>query len=379
MNVTLRKRQRNNGKLALFLDYYPSIISPKTGKPTRFEYLKIYLYNPPRDEFERKHNKEVENFARAIAAERQLDIIAGRFGLQRSSEYDDFLTFYKQQMEQHLENMNTYGGWMASYKTFSQFVNNQCKFGDLKPKLIDDFKIYLETKATRINSPKMRITSNSAYSYFNKLRACVRQAMALGHIKQNPFDLVKGIAQPETYREFLTKEELIRLANTDCEQAIMRNACIFSSLTGMRLGDIVAMKWEQVQESDSIGNFIRFTQQKTKGLETLPISDEALSLMGPRSEFQSALVFNGFQIRDHYSALQRWLRSAGIRKKITFHNFRHTFATLQLAEGTDIYTVSKLLGHKHIHTTQIYGKVMDKTKTEAIKRINLGLITANKN
>lgn len=95
MKVTLRKRPRNNGKISLYLDYYPPIISPKTGKSTRFEYLEMYLYNPPRDEVERKHNREVESMARAIAAERQLDRIAGRYGLSRSSEYDDFLVFYE--------------------------------------------------------------------------------------------------------------------------------------------------------------------------------------------------------------------------------------------------------------------------------------------
>ncbi|MGB4561021.1 MAG: hypothetical protein WBI11_04390, partial [Schleiferiaceae bacterium] len=82
MKVTLRKRARANGKIALFLDYYPPIISPKTGLSTRWEYLVMYLYNPPRDEFEKKHNREVEMMARAIASERQLDRIAGRYGYQ---------------------------------------------------------------------------------------------------------------------------------------------------------------------------------------------------------------------------------------------------------------------------------------------------------
>ena len=59
--------------------------------------------------------------------------------------------------------------------------------------------------------------------------------------------------------------------------------------------------------------------------------------------------------------------------KISFHNFRHTYATLQLANGTDLFVVSKLLGHKNIATTQIYTKVMDKNKIAAANRINLGL------
>ncbi|WP_421753577.1 tyrosine-type recombinase/integrase [Croceimicrobium sp.] len=374
MKVTLRKRPRNNGKISLYLDYYPPIISPKTGKSTRFEYLEMYLYNPPRDEVERKHNREVESMARAIAAERQLDRIAGRYGLSRSSEYDDFLVFYEQQMRKKSKETSNQGGWAASYKTFSKFVNDRCTFGDLKPQLINDYKDYLLTKATRIHSPMMRISESSAYSYYNKLRACVREATALGYVKQNPFDLVKGISQPEVYREFLTKEELIRLANSETRSDAMKRSCLFSALTGMRMGDIMSLTWEKIQYSDATGYFVRFNMNKTKAEETLPLSEEAILLLGEPT-FPEDKIFGDYNFKLHYSELQRWLQKSGITKKITFHNFRHTFATLQLAEGTDIYTVSKLLGHKNIHTTQIYGKVMDKTKTEAMNRIHLGLKT----
>ncbi|PKH66233.1 hypothetical protein CXF59_09620 [Flavobacterium sp. ALD4] len=69
--------------------------------------------------------------------------------------------------------------------------------------------------------------------------------------------------------------------------------------------------------------------------------------------------------------LTKWVLDAGISKKITFHCFRHTFATLQLSMGTDIYTVSKMLGHKDLNTTQIYAKIIDETKRTAANRIKL--------
>lgn len=72
-----------------------------------------------------------------------------------------------------------------------------------------------------------------------------------------------------------------------------------------------------------------------------------------------------------HNPLREWLKAAGIKKKISFHNFRHTYATLQLSKGTDIYTLSKMLGHKNVTTTQIYGKVMDRQKIEASKKLNL--------
>lgn len=371
MKVTLRKRPRPNGKISLFLDYSPPIISPKTGKTTRWEYLEMYLYNPPRDEFERKHNREIENMARAIAAERQLDRIAGRYGLERSSEFDDFLEFFDEMALKKSKSTSNQGGWIAAFKTFSKFCHDHCTFKDLKPQLINDYKDYLLNKATRIHSPMMRISNSSAYSYYNKLRACVREATALGKVRQNPFDLVKGISQPEVYREFLTKEELKRLLNTTTKTQELKTSTLFSALTGMRMGDICDLKWSQVQFSENLGYFLRFSMKKTKSEETLPLSNEAYALLGPPSENPEEKVFGSFQFKTHYRELQRWLQKAGVTKKITFHNFRHTFATLQLAEGTDIYTVSKLLGHKNIHTTQIYGKVMDKTKADAMNRLSI--------
>jgi len=67
--------------------------------------------------------------------------------------------------------------------------------------------------------------------------------------------------------------------------------------------------------------------------------------------------------------LQKWMNAAGINKKITFHCARHSFAMLHLSINTDIYTVSKLLGHKHLRTTEIYAKVIDKKKIEPVNRI----------
>ncbi len=71
--------------------------------------------------------------------------------------------------------------------------------------------------------------------------------------------------------------------------------------------------------------------------------------------------------------LIRWLAKAGIRKSITSHCFRHTYATLQLEFGTDLYTVSKMLGHKHIKTTQVYAKVVDRKKNKTINKIKVNL------
>jgi site-specific recombinase XerD len=72
-------------------------------------------------------------------------------------------------------------------------------------------------------------------------------------------------------------------------------------------------------------------------------------------------------------ALKKWVAKAGINKPVTFHSFRHTFATLQLAAGTDIATISGLLGHSDLKTTQVYAKVVDASKNKAANAIKFGL------
>jgi integrase len=153
----------------------------------------------------------------------------------------------------------------------------------------------------------------------------------------------------------------------------MKQAALFSALTGLRFSDIEKLVWGELEHIEGNGYFIKFRQQKTKGVEMLPISQQAFTLLGAR-QGKEEKVLNGL----NYSAysnkhLAQWVGLAGIAKDITFHSFRHTFATLQLSKGTDIYTISKMLGHRELKTTQIYAKIIDQTKRTAADKIQLEL------
>jgi integrase len=163
------------------------------------------------------------------------------------------------------------------------------------------------------------------------------------------------------------------MSKEECEIEIMKKAFLFSALTGLRWSDINKLIWSEIQNSKEIGNYIRFTQKKTKGTETLPFNEDALKLLGKRGAPKDR-VFEGLKYSAwHNLKLQQWAMKAGISKTITFHCARHTYATLQLTLGTDIYTVSKLLGHKDLSTTQIYAKIIDERKTLAASKIKLDI------
>jgi site-specific recombinase XerD len=105
----------------------------------------------------------------------------------------------------------------------------------------------------------------------------------------------------------------------------------------------------------------------------MPISDTAYNLLGERGD-PNAKVFEGLSYSAYHNrALYTWLGAAGITKHITFHCFRHTFATLLLSKGAAMATVSKMLGHRDLKTTQIYAKVIDQSKREAADLIKIEL------
>ncbi len=216
------------------------------------------------------------------------------------------------------------------------------------------------------------VSHNTAATYYSIFKAGLKQAFIDGYLTVDISAKIKGIQDKESRREHLSVEELNILAETPCDRPILKRAALFSALTGVRHCDIQKLKWKEIQV---VGEQVRlnFTQQKTKGVEYMPISEQAYQLCGEPGKPEQ-LVFEDLPDPSWISGpLKRWIKSAGITRNITFHCFRHTYATLQLAGGTDIYTVSKMLGHTNVKTTQIYAKVVDEKKQKATKAIKINI------
>ena len=222
-----------------------------------------------------------------------------------------------------------------------------------------------------LGSRRGTISPNTASTYFSVFKAVLKQAFIDGYLTIDLSAKAKSIQGRESRREYLTVEELNTLARTPFDP-IVKRAALFSALTGLRHSDIQKLTWAEIEEFNG-GYRLNFTQQKTKGVEYMPISKQAYQLCGERKD-DELLVFAGLPDPSWISKpLERWIKQAGITKHITFHCFRHTFATLQLASGTDIYTVSKLLGHTNVKTTQVYAKVVDEKKEKATEAFTLDL------
>lgn len=399
--VTLRTKPISGNRQTLYLDFYPPIPNPSTGKATRREFLKLFLLDeiehqeqhytdkegklqrrivPVLDkqgrekkvrlnELDKKHNKDTYALAENIRAQRQLAVQKGNYGFLSDEKANSNFIEYFEALANKRSGSNS-DNWQSALHYLKDFANGaSIPFKDLNEGFCNDFKEYLLTAPSR-KSKQAKLSTNSAASYFNKLKAALKQAHKEKYLETDLNRQIETIKGAETEREFLSFDELQALAATDCPVPILKQAGLFSALTGLRFSDIVKLLWSEIHFDRAEGYYIRFRQKKTKGMETLPISEQAAALLGERGE-GATLVFKGLDYSQTQTYLPKWLKGAGITRNVTFHSFRHTYATLQISLGTDLFTVSKMLGHRDQKTTQIYTKIIDKNKREAANKIQL--------
>lgn len=379
--VKLRQKPISKGRKSLYLDFYPPILNTDTGKNTRRDFLGLYLFSKPKSSLEKEHNTETLKIGESIRQKRENFLNKPEIYSQYEKEQlrlkelseQCFIEYFKKLANKR--KTSNYDNWIAALNYLEDFTNGNLKFANLNEKFLNDFKEFLLTTKSK-KSSKTTLSQNSAVSYFNKVKAALKQAFHEGIIQTDLNAKIKPIKAAETRREYLTIEELNKLVKTPCSNDLLKRAALFSALTGLRFSDIQKMNWDELEYIKGQGYFLNFNQKKTKGVEVLPISEQAYSFTegsgNPQDMPKDQPVFEGLKYSAYHNKyLFQWIGAAGITKDITFHCFRHTFATLQLFNGTDIYTVSKMLGHKDLKTTQGYAKIVDRTKRIAADKIQL--------
>lgn len=370
-SITLRQRTLPSGRTTLYLD----IICNGRRK---VESLKLFLI-PETSRADKQKNKETLKLAEAIRAKRVVEVQNKEFGFKSDfAEDTNFYDYYVAITEKRLgtESRGNWGNWRSCLKHMEKYDPNIKKrtFADITQDWVQGFRDYLEKEACawgcdyRERIKDHPLSKNSKLSYFNKLRACLNQAMEERIIQTNPIVGVERFKEAEGTRMYLTIEEVKTLAQTECEYPNIKRAFLFSCLTGLRRSDVLRLKWGDIHKQDGYTRII-FTQKKTGGLEYLDISAQASELLGERGKPNENVFTDIHSPSCTNEAIKRWVLRAGINKEITFHMSRHTFAVMMLDLGTDIYTVSKLLGHRELSTTQRYAKVLDKNKQKAVSKI----------
>ena len=344
-----------------------------------------YKYKPKRDT-----NGIIQCTSRL---DREACIYADKVRALRQQEYDTAVVYSDREQEMIAQNERMEQDFIAYFNSIiykvhpnssNSIIVNWTRVGKLlsifsegKPipfrkinvKLLEDLKLFMLT-APQGGNKKGTLSQNSAATYFSIVKAGLHRAFIDEYLTVDIAAKVKGIPELKVKRETLTLEEAELLAQTPCENEVLKRAFFFAILTGIRLCDIHELTWGEIQKT-STGWRVDFTQRKTHVVDYLPINEQAYSLCGERRE-PNQRVFEGLTGSSWISRpLKKWIEASGIKKHITFHRSRHTFATLQLERDTDIYTIKGMLGHTNVKTTQIYAHIVDKSKRNAADAIHI--------
>ena len=285
-NVTLRQKALRNDRISLYLDYYPAIRNPYTMKMSRREFLGIYLYAKPRNEQQRMFNQEMLNKAEAIRCIRVQSLINEEFGfLDKNKQKVDFLAYFREKARERYEK------WDCVCNHFEKFCGGKCTFGDITVELCEKFRDYL-LKCKQIHHPNSYISRNSAAGYYSTFRALLKIAYKEKMLRENLNDFLEKIEWKEVKKEYLTLDEVKLLAATPCRIPVLKQASLFSCMTGLRISDILKLQWSDFEMGPDQGYYIRICTEKTETEATLPISHEALELCG---EWGKGLVLEAIQ------------------------------------------------------------------------------------
>ena len=268
-------------------------------------------------------------------------------------------------------------GFLSASKHLGDYIkstgwNQPVMLQDIDKDFCRGYARYLGTVQNRRGG---KLSSNTRFLYFSKFSSALNAAVRAGHISSNPAALLDRGERPrfrQTERSYLTEEEiqaLIDTPNTHSGGDVAR-AFLFSCFCGLRWSDISSLVWGDIRSLNT-GLQIEKRMVKTREMLYLPLSREAAFFLPEQNgKGPSDLVFRLPSYASASIALKKWLSDAGISKPVTFHSARHTFATLLLSQQQDLYTVSKLLGHKNIKVTQIYAEVVDRKKREAVNSLS---------
>ena len=383
MTITLRQKHIKNGNISLYLDYY------EKGK-REYEFLDLYLIPDNAPDAHKLNNATLKK-ATAIRAERVINP-ASRFckqgnAVEKKAVNTPKLTEWIQTQYENkvkagysnavLWNIIHIKKLIEDYLAFSK--KKEPTLGKVDKKFIIGFLHYLKNdhvNPTYRNSVR-HLSDGSLKQYQQRLIAILNDAVKEQLIEKNPFDELSGqelFSTPESSRIFLTIDELKKFM--EAKKCLSRTiiakenqmAFVFGCFTGLRISDIRALRWCDIQGINGIPH-VRSTMIKTKKPLFLPLSMNAM-LWLPKRDENAKDTDHVFTKLPKQSSLndfvQRLAKSAGINKHITFHTSRHTFATLTLKACKDLFVVSKLLGHANINTTKVYAEVMESSLEEAI-------------
>ena len=362
--VRIRFKKLANGSVSVYLAINVN------GRRT-YDYLKLYLV-PETDQTAKLQNRQTMEAVYAIKAQRILQITNGAAGIKKDLRNKMRLVDWLKIYQDRQVNKGKRGAkrWVRTMIFVIEGYDGgkDATLADIDLQWLTDFMIYLMNDY--VTYKKTKLTNGTVDNYLRCLKAAFNVAVEEGIMPTNPMlALDRSHLKGTTYeREFLSVEEVKKLIDTPCRRPDIKGAFLFSCFCGLRISDVRSLQWKHVVTAGE-KMYLKITQFKTRRPLSIPLSRQALRWMPERGGAgEDEYIFP--PLSKNMTVLDDWAKEAGINKHITFHVSRHTFATMELTMGADIYTTSKLLGHTSVATTQIYAKVINSKKEEAVSLLD---------
>lgn len=369
--IVQRYKQNASGKYSIYLDIRTK---GEHGEQKRtYEFLRIYVskdYSKTRRIL--KEDEQKMELARSICSKRELEINGNSRNVTQNGQRVNLSLLQYIQSEFDRTKRDGYIYLLQHVQKFSN--KKDVIFSDVSTTFLNSFAEYLETKIAR----------NTVVKYLRMLKQLISKAFSDEIISENPFARFEMLHKQEVVRGYLTLRELRLMNETETWfEDDIRQGFLFSCFTGLRHSDVKSLTYSQITAENNSENEYeqRYTMQlrpvktaNTKGtMLQVPLSQQAISIFlnmkKMNKTLQNDFVFSKLPNKDLCSYhVKQWALKAGIKKHVNFHLARHTFATLSLTSGIDIYTVGKLLGHSSIVNTQVYAKIIDEKKKEEVKK-----------
>lgn len=378
--ITLRSRNHPNGNRSLYLEFY------EKGGKRHYESLNLFLI-PEEDENDRRVNEATLKKAVKLKSERVLGVESPK---PKSEEpkvprrafcdwMDEYLSCLQASDQYSMAYCNHMRSTINIVKAYLVHINRpRILMAKLDNAWVKGFLIYIKVEYRNMKSPNhpKPLSPKTMVLIQSNLNTMLGCAVRTGALARNPMDALETcdkFGKTPSEREFLTVAELNRLAKVETGSPITKQTFMFCCFTGLRYSDMVALKWGDIKTTGA-GRMLHLpSMQKTKQPVIVPLSEKALEWLPehPADCKADTKVFaNAPTLSSANRALKHMARRADIRKTISFHVARHTFATMTLTAGGDLYTTSRLLGHTNIHSTEIYADVVMERRTQAVNLLN---------
>lgn len=271
----------------------------------------------------------------------------------------------------------------TTYNHISEFIEHEYGTNDMYLKQMDYSFI---TNLEKYFKVVKNCNHNSTLKYIKNFKKVINLAIANDWLDKDPF-LKYKVTFKETNREFLSQEELIEIETKEItipRLDIVRDVFVFSCYTGLAYVDVAKLTPDHITTGIDGEKWIYTYREKTDGKSNIPLLPKALEIIEKYKDHPESVVKGKLLPISSNQKTNAYLKEiatiCGIRRTtLSFHIARHTFATLLLTMGVSIETISSILGHKSIKTTQIYAKVIEKKVSEEMSKLRERLLQENNN